>query len=118
MRRLWLTSTIGRLPALSYWENIAAGRHRVNLTNSQFDSERDAVIERAASGVICHIIAGAASPRARALALAQNYPGRHIRRRWHRECKSDRRRTLNLWRGHTVSVAIGECGLDFNRDFR
>ncbi len=96
----------------------------VNLTHRSFDKDRDAVIQRAAdAGVSAMILTGTserASTAARKLAL--QHPGRlYSTAGVHpHDAKHATARTMSKLRDlaqHPEVVAIGECGLDFNRNF-
>jgi TatD DNase family protein len=96
----------------------------VNLTSKQFREDLPNVIERAlAAGVRHMIVTGLTAPLSQAaLELAQTRPGvlcstagvhPHNARTFERHTPSELR---NLARSPEV-VAIGECGLDYDRDF-
>ncbi|QUJ67430.1 3'-5' ssDNA/RNA exonuclease TatD [Photobacterium sp. GJ3] len=96
----------------------------VNLTNSRFDKDRDAVIDRArAAGVQALILTGTSEQESReALAMAHQWPGYcYSTAGVHpHDAKSVIDLTLPQIRDLAADpavVAIGECGLDFNRDF-
>jgi len=95
-----------------------------NIGHESFDHDRDAVLQRAReAGVAQLVVTGASragSPQA--LALAQAHPGRlfatagvhpHHATEYTAECDAELRA---LHRHHEV-VAVGECGLDYFRDF-
>ena len=95
-----------------------------NLSHDSFDHDRDAVLDRArANGVTTMIVTGASrehSPKALALALA--HPGLlyatagvhpHHATEYTVECDAEMRALLV----HPEVVAVGECGLDYFRDF-
>jgi TatD DNase family protein len=95
-----------------------------NLSHDSFDHDRDAVLDRAkAHGVSRMIVTGASrehSPKALALALA--HPGLlyatagvhpHHATEYTAECNAEMRALL----AHDPVVAVGECGLDYFRDF-
>lgn len=96
----------------------------VNLLDAAFDQDRDAVLERAWSAGISHMILTATSlDSCEALQqLCNADPQRlsctagvhpHDARHWHATAATELRRLASA-----DSVrAIGECGLDFNRDF-
>lgn len=97
----------------------------VNLTDRQFDADRGEVIARAqAAGVSALILTGtnlsasqiaadfAASQAGFCYATAGIHP--HDAKSFDQH-SLDALRTLSL---RPEVVAIGECGLDFNRDFR
>jgi TatD DNase family protein len=95
----------------------------INLTHKSFDTDRDAVIARAqAAGVVQMVVTGSsvASSRA-ALQLAQEHPQRlyatagvhpHHAAEWSDEVAAE----VALIARHPEVVAIGECGLDYNRN--
>src|SRR5262245_29629836 len=96
----------------------------VNLGHRQFNRDRDKVVQRSlAAGVTRLIIAGTSQPSSReALALARKHPGilwctagAHTHNA--KECGPDTHRELRHLLGEAEVVAVGECGLDFNRDF-
>ena len=96
----------------------------VNLTSSQFDKDREAVLERAhAAGVTGLILTGTSLTESRAVAeLAAERPGFcYATAGVHpHDAKTFDDTTLNELRELATQpqvVAIGECGLDFNRDF-
>ena len=95
-----------------------------NLTHESFDHDRNAVLERArAQGVVQMVITGASrghSPQA--LALAQAHPGElfatagvhpHHAIEYTDECDAE----MRALHAHAEVVAVGECGLDYFRDF-
>ncbi len=95
-----------------------------NLTHDSFDHDRDAVLQRARdAGVTRMIITGASREHSpKALALAQQHPDElfatagvhpHHAVEYTDECDAEMR-ALHV---HAEVVAVGECGLDFNRDF-
>ena len=96
----------------------------LNLSNPQFDADRDAVVQRARdAGVEALILTGTDLAESRAAAdLAQRWPGYafstagvhpHDARHWDAASGDALRQLASL----PQVVAIGECGLDFNRDF-
>jgi TatD DNase family protein len=95
-----------------------------NLTHASFDHDRAAVLQRARdAGVAQMVITGASrthSPEALALALA--HPGElfatagvhpHHALEYTAECDAE----LRALHAHPEVVAVGECGLDYCRDF-
>jgi len=95
-----------------------------NLTHDSFDHDRDAVLARAhAAGVAQLVVTGASrehSPKALALALA--HPGvlfatagvhPHHASEYTAECDAE----MRALHAHPQVVAVGECGLDYFRDF-
>ena len=96
----------------------------VNLGHDSFDADRDAVIERAASaGVTQMIITGSSGASSRnALALARAAPGRMFATAGvHPHHASELGDELLAELGELAQasevVAVGECGLDYFRDF-
>ncbi|MEW6730685.1 MAG: TatD family hydrolase [Acidobacteriota bacterium] len=96
----------------------------VNLAHASFNSDREEVINRAiAAGVDIMIVTGTSIKGSReAFKLADNYPGKlystagihpHDARHFNIEAV----KILRELAAHKNVVAIGECGLDFNRDF-
>lgn len=95
-----------------------------NLTHDSFDHDREAVLQRArAAGVAKMVITGASREHSpRALILARTYPGElfatagvhpHHAVEYTDECDAEMREL----HAHPEMVAVGECGLDYNRDF-
>ncbi|WP_024892098.1 TatD family hydrolase [Luteimonas huabeiensis] len=95
-----------------------------NLTHDSFDRDRDAVLERArAAGVARMVVTGASREHSpKALALAQAHPGvlfatagvhPHHAAEYTEECDAE----LRALAAHPEVVAVGECGLDYFRDF-
>lgn len=96
----------------------------VNLTHRSFAGDRDAVIDRAiAAGVTRMIVTGTSatnSAEARALAAARpsvlsSTAGVHPHHA--RDCDAGTIDRLRALARSPHVVAIGECGLDFNRDY-
>lgn len=95
-----------------------------NLTHESFDRDIDAVLERArAAGVVQMVITGASREHSpMALDLARRHPGflyatagvhPHHASEYTDECDAE----MRALHAHPEVVAVGECGLDFNRDF-
>ncbi len=95
-----------------------------NLSHESFRHDLDAVIERAhAAGVAQIIVTGASEVESvAAREVASGYPGvlfatagvhPHLARQW---CKQTGE-TIRALAATTEVVALGETGLDFNRDF-
>ncbi len=96
----------------------------VNLTDAAFDTDRQAVLERAWQAGISQIVLTSTSRHtAEAVqALCQTDPGRlfctagihpHEARHWSSDVAAEIRQMACA----ESVCAIGECGLDFNRDF-
>ena len=95
-----------------------------NLTHDTFDVDRDDVIQRAEeAGVKRMIFTGGSEQGSRdALLLAESYPGRmYATAGVHPHHASDYsesvHKTLTELIGHDAVVAVGECGLDYFRNF-
>ena len=95
-----------------------------NLTHDSFDHDRDAVLQRAReTGVAKMVVTGASREHSpKALALAQAHPGflyatagvhPHHASEYTEECDAE----LRALHAHPEVVAVGECGLDYFRDF-
>ncbi|MET0892683.1 MAG: TatD family hydrolase [Pseudoxanthomonas sp.] len=95
-----------------------------NLTHDSFDHDRDAVLQRAReAGVAQMVVTGASREHSpKALGLAQAHPGflfatagvhPHHALEYTDECDAEMRALL----AHPEVVAVGECGLDYFRDF-
>jgi TatD DNase family protein len=96
----------------------------VNLTHRSFAGDRDAVIERAlAAGVSTMILTGTSEPNSQtSQALAAARPGVlyatvGVHPHGASACDGDTIGRLRALAALPGVVAIGECGLDFNRDF-
>lgn len=96
----------------------------LNLSHDSFDHDRDAVLARArAAGVTQMVITGASREHnPRALALARAHPGLlhctagvhpHHASEYTDECDAE----LRALHAEPEVVAVGECGLDYFRDF-
>lgn len=95
-----------------------------NLVHASFQSDREAVIDRAvAAGVAQIVVTGTSLPDSRAAAdLARAHPGRlwataGIHPHDAKRCDTDTIPALQALAERPEVLAIGECGLDFNRDF-
>lgn len=95
-----------------------------NLTHDSFDRDRDAVLERARqAGVVQMVITGASREHSPlALQLAQQHPGflyatagvhPHHAVEYTEECDAE----MRALHARPEVVAVGECGLDYFRDF-
>ena len=96
----------------------------VNLAHESFDADRGEVLKQAAAaGVRRLIVTGtSAAASAHALELAKAHPGRLFATAGvhpHHAGEFDEHTTqaLNALLAHEAVVAVGECGLDFYRDF-
>ncbi len=95
-----------------------------NLGHDSFDHDRDAVLARAReAGVAAMVVTGASREGApKALQLAQAHPGflyatagvhPHHAIEYTDECDAE----MRALHAHPEVVAVGECGLDYFRDF-
>ena len=95
-----------------------------NLTHDSFDRDRDAVLARARdAGVMQMVVTGASREHSPlALQLAQAHPGflyatagvhPHHATEYTDECDTE----MRALHAHPEVVAVGECGLDYFRDF-
>ncbi|PCJ60624.1 MAG: hydrolase TatD [Planctomycetota bacterium] len=95
-----------------------------NLTSKKFNTDLDDVIQRAQEQKVNHIILTGTSIKSSldALALAKSHNGLfsctagvhpHEAKHWNEEIKNE---IVKLVADNLV-VAVGECGLDFNRNF-
>jgi TatD DNase family protein len=96
----------------------------VNLGHASFTADREQVIERAkVAGVTIMVITGTSlKGSSEAQQIASNYPGilystAGIHPHNARQCNEGTLRTLYELVQKKEVVAIGECGLDYNRDF-
>src|SRR5690606_10309568 len=95
----------------------------VNLTHDSFDADRDEVIERAASACVTRMIVTGTSvtASARAAELASSRPGLYATAGIHphhaAELDAHSIDALRSLAEQPRVVAIGECGLDFFRNF-
>ena len=96
----------------------------LNLSHDSFDRDRDAVWQRARdAGVTRAILTGASREHSpKALALARTRPGEwfatagvhpHHASEYTDECDAE----MRALHAHAEVVAVGECGLDYFRDF-
>jgi len=95
-----------------------------NLTHDTFDSDRDDVIQRAAvAGVDRMILTGASEQGSKeALALAQSRPGKlfstaGMHPHHAADYNDNMHELIQRLVQHEEVVAVGECGLDYFRDF-
>ena len=96
----------------------------VNLTHAQFNADRAQVIDRALdAGVQTMVLTGTDVRSSQAaLELARRYPGTlystaGVHPHDARRCGPGTIDSLRQLAGQAQVVAIGECGLDYNRDF-
>lgn len=96
----------------------------VNLAHRSFQRDRREVIERAfAAGVRTMVVTGTSLPASEeALRVAREYPGQlfstaGVHPHDSRNCTEQTMSGLRRLAAHKEVVAMGECGLDFNRDF-
>ncbi|WP_423802984.1 TatD family hydrolase [Paenibacillus dendrobii] len=96
----------------------------VNLTNRSFDKDREEVLNRAeAEGVSPLIITGTSVESSReAMKYAEQFPGKlystaGVHPHDVKACTADTLDRLRELAALPQVVAIGECGLDYNRDF-
>jgi len=95
-----------------------------NLGHESFAEDLEAVLERARAAGIVHLLVTGTSPDSgdRAIALAEQYPallsataGIHPHEAHY--CNAEAFARICAQAGHACVKAIGETGLDFNRDF-
>jgi TatD DNase family protein len=95
-----------------------------NLGHDSFDHDRDAVLQRARDAGVAQLVVTGASREGspKALQLAQSHPGLlfatagvhpHHATEYTDECDAE----LRALHAHPEVVAVGECGLDYFRDF-
>lgn len=95
-----------------------------NLSHDSFDADRDAVLARARAAGVAHIVVTGASREhsPKALDLARAHPGflsatagvhPHHAIQYTDECDAE----MRALHAHPEVVAVGECGLDYFRDF-
>ncbi len=95
-----------------------------NLTHDSFDADRDDVLQRGRdAGVVQMVITGASREHSPlALQLARAHPGElfatagvhpHHASEYTAECDAE----MRALHAHPEVVAVGECGLDYFRDF-
>jgi TatD DNase family protein len=96
----------------------------INLTHDSYDSDRDAVMARAArAGVVQMVVTGASRDGSRkAAALARQHPGKlfstaGVHPHHATELTDELARELEALAREPEVVAVGECGLDYFRDF-
>jgi TatD DNase family protein len=96
----------------------------VNLGHRQFHRDRDPVVERAVAARVTRLVVTGTNLSAsrEALALAHKRPGvlwctAGVHPHNAKECGPDTLHQLRDLLAQPEVVAVGECGLDFNRDF-
>lgn len=96
----------------------------INLTNKQFAGEYDKIIDRAIEAEVDTILLTGTSVRSsnEALALAKKYPKRlyataGIHPHDAKTMSAESIKNLQALLKQKYVVAVGECGLDFDRDF-
>ena len=96
----------------------------VNLTGSSFKTDTDEVIQRARdAGVVQMIVTGTSIDHSeKALELCKRYPGvlsatAGVHPHHASEVDTDTVSVLRKLYAESVVVAVGECGLDFNRNY-
>lgn len=96
----------------------------VNLAHAQFRADRDAVVTRAVDAGVAQLIVTGTSERsseaARDLARARRgvlYATAGVHPHDAKSCGQNTIATLRALCASKEVVAVGECGLDFNRDF-
>jgi TatD DNase family protein len=96
----------------------------INLMHKSFQADREQVLKRAiAAGVTQFIITGASLRSSQeAAAFARQHPGTlyataGVHPHDARHCTPETLTALRELANHPEVVAIGECGLDYNRDF-
>jgi TatD DNase family protein len=96
----------------------------INLTHDSYDSDRDAVMARAAAaGVVQMVVTGASAEGSRrAVALAHAHPGvlyatTGVHPHHATELTDELAHELEGLAHKPEVVAVGECGLDYFRDF-
>jgi TatD DNase family protein len=96
----------------------------VNLAHRSFQRDRRAVVERAfAAGVRTMIVTGTSvAISEEGLRIAREYPKQlfstaGVHPHDSKNCTEETMSELRRLAAHKEVVAIGECGLDFNRDF-
>ncbi len=96
----------------------------INLAHDSYDSDRDAVIARAAAaGVVQMIVTGSSAASSRtALALSRQHPGRlfataGVHPHHATEVTSNVLAELVELAAEAQVVAVGECGLDYYRNY-
>jgi TatD DNase family protein len=96
----------------------------VNLTHDSFDTDRDAVLARAAAAGVRRLVVTGTSVTAsvQAMALTEAHPGvlfstAGVHPHHATEVDVHTQRALEPLLANPAVVAVGECGLDYFRDF-
>jgi TatD DNase family protein len=96
----------------------------INLMHRSFNADRDQVLRRAIESGVTRLIITGANERSsqEASAFARQFPGTlyataGVHPHDARHCTPDTIQTLRDLAKRAEVVAIGECGLDYNRDF-
>lgn len=92
----------------------------VNLTHRRFDADRDAVLERARAAGVAFVSTGTSVANSREAARLASHHGHHATAGVHPHDAAafDAARDGEVLRALAQdAVAVGECGLDFDRDF-
>jgi TatD DNase family protein len=124
MRRAGASSSSAPVPVSRMRSDVPLIDIGANLTHESFDHDRDAVLTRAReAGVTRMVITGASREHSpKALELARAHPGLlyatagvhpHHAVEYTEECDAE----MRALHAHAEVVAVGECGLDYFRDF-
>lgn len=96
----------------------------INLMHRSFNEDREAIVQSAIESGVSPLIITGTSERSSALAAkyASSYPGKlystaGIHPHDAKSCTTDTIKNLKVLAKKSCVVAIGECGLDYNRDF-
>lgn len=96
----------------------------INLMHRSFNEDREQVMQSAIEVGICPLIITGTSERSSIIAAkyASEYPGKlyctaGVHPHDAKSCTPETIKTLERLTGKDPVVAIGECGLDYNRDF-
>jgi TatD DNase family protein len=96
----------------------------INLMSPSFDRDREDVIARAAAAGVSPLVITGSSVKSSAAAVryAESHAGKlyataGVHPHNAKECGGNTLSVLREMAGHDAVVAIGECGLDYNRDF-
>ncbi|MFM2486010.1 TatD family hydrolase [Celerinatantimonas yamalensis] len=95
----------------------------LNLASSQFDSDRADVVERASQAGVTQflLLASEVNEAEQLVPMAESFSGAYVTAGCHPHQAStfqtgDRQRIAQLC-AHRKVVAVGECGLDYNRNY-